>query len=68
MKVSVYCVEVEGTPEGDLVVLNTKWGFLRAAVVRDGEFVKWLGRECRGDVAPRRHAQAYAYEVLGYWK
>ena len=67
-KVSVYCVEAEGTSEGDLVVLNTDLGFLRAAVVKDGKFAKWLGRECRGDEAPRRHAQNYAYDVLGYWR
>jgi len=65
---SVYCVEVKGTPEGDLVVMNTERGFLRAAVLVNGCVVRWLGRECRSDVAPRRHAQRYASDVLGYWK
>jgi hypothetical protein len=67
MKMSVYCVEVEGTTEGDLVVMNTERGFLRAAVMVNGCVARWLGRECKGDEAPRRHAQQYA-EVLGYWK
>lgn len=96
MKMSVYCVEVKGTPDGDLVVMNTERGFLRAALVKracrlgddcarrfggrclacetlgkspDGwKLVKWLGKECKGDVIPRRQAQEYAHEVLGYWK
>ena len=69
-KISVYCVEVEGTPKGDVVVLNTDRGFLRAALITTNhkEFVRWLGGECVGDVAPRRHAQNFASEVLGYWK
>lgn len=58
MKVSVYCTEVSGTPEGDLVVLNTERGFLRAAVVRPA---------CRlGDDCARRFGgRCLACETLG---
>lgn len=65
---SVYCVEVEH-PDGDVVVLNTKRGFLRAAVVTPDHTrrVKWLGGECLGDVAPRRHCMFYA-EEQGYYE
>jgi len=68
-KISVYCVEVQGTPEGDCVVLNTDRGFLQAALIsRDHtKFYRWLGRECRHDTAPRRHAMNYAYDRAGGW-
>ena len=60
MKYSVYCTEGTIGCNGELysyVVLNYENDFRPALINSEtGNVVKWLGRKCKSDVAPRRRA------------
>lgn len=57
IKMSIYNEEFHNMPDGCYVVLNVR-GDLRAALISSDhkKIMRWLGRTCRRDTAPRRHA------------
>lgn len=70
MKLSVYCREGKAPTGEEYVVLNVRakrgWVGLRAAVISNGELVRWLGRTCLHDMVPRRNAQVAMMSDLSY--
>ena len=63
---TLYCTERE--KDGKIFGVLNVGGKLRAAEcvrigdTKDYNLVRWLGRTCRSDVAPRRHAQNAAFD------